>query len=253
MGELLTLTDANIESVLNDGKPALLLFTNGEGLRGDFKVAFRKLAAEENRIVFAEIDPAKNVNAAARFSIGDKPTLIGYVNGEEVIRRSRPWGTDLPLALEMLRNAQAANPAEIVDEPQEEKPAVNTFDTPVVVTDATFEQEVLESDMPVLVDFWAPWCGPCRMVAPILDKLAKEFAGQIKITKVNVDENPGLSQVFQIRSIPTLMIVKERTIIFSQPGALPEPTMRDLVQQAIKVEVPKRDEAPAAEAENAGD
>jgi thioredoxin 1 len=115
------------------------------------------------------------------------------------------------------------------------------------VTDATFEDEVIKSDLPVLVDFWAPWCGPCRMVGPILDKMAKEFAGQIRIAKVNTDENPGLSQAFQIRSIPTLMVVKSQTIIFSQPGALPEASIRSLIEQVIAFEVPPQDaqdEAP---------
>ncbi|MDX2161506.1 MAG: thioredoxin [bacterium] len=108
----------------------------------------------------------------------------------------------------------------------------------MTVTDATFEQEVLNSDLPVLVDFWAEWCGPCRMVAPVLEKLAGEFAGKIKIAKVNTDENPGLSQAFQIRSIPNLMIVKNRTMIFNQPGALPEPVLRDLITQALALDVP---------------
>jgi thioredoxin-like negative regulator of GroEL len=82
------------------------------------------------------------------------------------------------------------------------------------------------------------------MVAPILDKLAKEFAGKIKIAKVDVDANPRLSQTFRIQSIPNLMIVKNRTIIFNQPGALPEPSMRDLVQQAIALQVPMPSEQP---------
>ena len=108
------------------------------------------------------------------------------------------------------------------------------------LTDETFESAITDHDI-VLVDFWAAWCGPCRMVAPILEKLAGEFAGQIKIAKVDVDANPGLSQAFRIQSIPNLMIVKQRTMIFNQPGALPEAALRDLIQQAIKLEIPPHD------------
>lgn len=113
--------------------------------------------------------------------------------------------------------------------------------TPVNVSDGTFQQDVIDySDtMPVVVDFWAPWCGPCRMVAPILDKLAKEFAGQVRIAKMNVDENPMVSQTFNIMSIPTIMMLNEKTIVFSQPGALPEPALRDLFGQLVKLEIPK--------------
>lgn len=119
------------------------------------------------------------------------------------------------------------------------------YNEPVNVTDETFQQEVIDSDLPVLVDFWAEWCGPCRMVAPILDKLAKEYEGKIKIAKVDVDANPGLSQNFQIRSIPNMMAIKDKTIVFNQPGALPEPALRDLVDQLIDLEVPAKEEAPS--------
>lgn len=114
-------------------------------------------------------------------------------------------------------------------------------DKPFIVTDATFEAEVLNHDKPVLIDFWAEWCGPCRMVAPTLEKLAKEFAGQVRIAKVNVDENPGLSQAFKVMSIPNIMMVKNRTIVFNQPGALPEPAFRDIITQLIALDVPMPD------------
>lgn len=244
MQEPVTLTDDNLDSVLSTEKPILILMTTGEGLRGDFKVAFNKQAAEDTRMVYARLDPSKNPAAAARLNAGEKPVLVGWYCGEEVVRRPRPWGSDLPLAIELLqetarnRNPQVEQSEEKSENQVQENQQV-VLDKPVAVTDATFEQEVLNSDLPVLVDFWAVWCGPCRMVAPVLDKLAGEFAGKIKIAKVNVDENPGLSQAFRIQSIPNLMVVKERTIIFNQPGALPEAALRNLIEQAIALQIPK--------------
>ena len=89
------------------------------------------------------------------------------------------------------------------------------------VNEANFKQEVLESTVPVLVDFWAPWCGPCRMVGPIVDEIAKDYAGKLKVVKINTDEAPGVAGSYNIMSIPTLMIFKggERVdqIIGSQP------------------------------------
>lgn len=248
MREPIVLTDATLGKVLNGDQPALILFSNGEGLRGEFTTAFKKAAEEKEKIVIAQINPTANPDAAARFDVGSKPVLIGWYDGEELVRRSRPWGTDVPLAIEMLENALLEREPEqpVQEEKNGAKPVSNPVvvdDKPVHVTDATFEAEVLDYDKPVLIDFWAEWCGPCRMVAPTLEKLAKEFAGQVRIAKVNVDENPGLSQAFRVMSIPTIMLVKQRTIVFSQPGALPEAAFRDLIQQLIALELPPREEA----------
>ena len=257
----ITLTDANLDSVLNGEKPALLLFTSGDGLRSDFKAAFDKAAKEDSgKIVYARVDPRKLPALAEKFGVGEKPVLVAWYCGEEVARRQKPWGTDLPLAIEMLNHAVSESGTkapettprpEPIEKKEEAKPVTQPtviLNKPVAVTDATFEDEVLNADLPVLVDFWAAWCGPCRMVGPILEKLAGEFAGQIKIAKVDVDANPGLSQAFRIQSIPNLMIVKQRTMIFNQPGALPEAALRDLIQQAIALEIPpqaQQQEQPA--------
>lgn len=89
-------------------------------------------------------------------------------------------------------------------------------------SDATFETDVLRSDVPVLLDFWAPWCGPCRMVGPILDELAAELGDQVKIVKINIDENQATPAQFGVRSIPTLLMFKEGKVVASQVGALPK-------------------------------
>lgn len=89
----------------------------------------------------------------------------------------------------------------------------------LTLTKDNFEKEVLQSDMPVLVDFWAAWCGPCRMVAPVVDQIADEYAGKVKVGKVNVDEQGELSERYRIMSIPTLMVFKNGAIAESVMGA----------------------------------
>ena len=96
----------------------------------------------------------------------------------------------------------------------------------IQVTDATFAAEVLQSDKPVLVDFWAEWCGPCRMIAPVVEEMAGEYEGKAKIVKLDVDANPQVSMQFGIRSIPTLLIFKNVKIVDQIVGAVPKPMLK---------------------------
>ncbi|HDR1329956.1 TPA: thioredoxin, partial [Pasteurella multocida] len=100
-------------------------------------------------------------------------------------------------------------------------------------TDATFTADVVNSDVPVLLDFWAPWCGPCRMISPILDEIAAEFSGKVKVVKINIDENQATPAQLGVRSIPTLVLFKNGKAVATQVGALPKNQLANFINQNI--------------------
>lgn len=102
------------------------------------------------------------------------------------------------------------------------------------ITDTTFDEEVLKSNRLVLVDFWAAWCGPCKMVAPVIDEIADEYKEIVKVVKVNTDENPSTAASYGIRSIPTLLIFNEGSIVDTIIGAIPKSTVVNRIQECLK-------------------
>ena len=103
----------------------------------------------------------------------------------------------------------------------------------IAITEKNFESDVLKADGLVLVDFWAEWCGPCRAIAPVLEELATQFAGRVKIAKINYDENPELGQQFNIMSIPTLMLFKGGQVAAMRVGGAPKTTLANWIEQHI--------------------
>jgi thioredoxin 1 len=230
-------TDQNLDRVLSVGLPVALIFVDGPS---GLEEALNNLASQHaGKLLFVKINARENPQSAQRYQVRATPALVTVKSKEAVTKAEPVTSAELEKHVAYLLG-QGPRP-----QPRPNGAAASAQSTtangagaaaagaPLTVTDGSFDQEVLHSPQPVLVDFWAPWCGPCHMVAPTVDKLARELGGRLKVVKVNVDENPRLSGTYGVQSIPTMMIFKAGQVADRWLGAQPEGAIRARVNKAL--------------------
>ncbi len=217
----------SFDRVLSAGLPVLAVFSTGalDAARED---ALKTLAkANAGALLVAKIRADENPTLAEKYALRTTAALT-FRGGSEFSRAENPSADEL--------RAHAAYALGRGPKPESAPPprAGQTDGAPLKVSDATFAREVLSAPLPVMVDFWAEWCGPCRMIAPTLERLAKEYSGRARIAKLNVDENPRTAAQYQVQGIPTLLLVKNGKVIDRIVGALPEAQLRAQMERLLK-------------------
>lgn len=223
-------SDQSIDRVLAAGQPVLLVFFN-DALPPPLEQTMKQLAqTHAGKLLVVQV-PRKDGQAAARkYEITQFPALVTVRDGQTLTKAQAISPQDLQQhAAFLLGQGPKPRPKQPTNGKTASRSTASNGGQPRAATDATFEQEVMRSPQPVLVDFWAPWCGPCRMVEPILEKLAHDMAGRLRVVKVNVDQNPRTAQRFGVQSIPTMMVVNNGQIADRWAGALPESALRSRV------------------------
>jgi thioredoxin 1 len=225
--------EQSFDRVLNAGLPvAAMIFS---GTLDSAREETLKVLAKENagKLLVAKIRADENPALASRYSVR-APTLITFRAGNEYSRAENPSASDLRAHAEYILGRGTKPIVESRPPTDGGRASGGTNAQPLHVTDATFGREVMNAPLPVMVDFWAAWCGPCRMIAPALEKLAGEYAGRVRIAKLNVDENPRTAAQHQVQGIPTLLLVKNGRIVDRIVGALPEAQLRMQIERLLK-------------------
>jgi|GEM_PF-2753 len=263
----------NLPRVLGAGLPVLLVFWQKDCSPCDqLAPTLDKLAKSyAGRALIVKVNAAEEPTLLGRYNISSLPSIVFIKGGKElatavgaaVERDLAAWLDHLtenaacppvPSGPSIPASAPAATYAPSYAAGATARTAGQTYGTaggpsgpaqsagpstatgqgvPVVLTDASFDQVIRNSDVPVMVDFWAVWCGPCKMVAPVVEQLGREFAGRALMAKLNVDENPAVSSRYGIQSIPTLMIFKKGQVVDRIVGAQPAPVLRQRLAQQV--------------------
>jgi thioredoxin 1 len=216
----ITTSGQNLQKVLAQNLPvALYLFSSRDKSLDDALAALAKEHA--GKLLVARVDANENPQVLTNYGRPGLPAIITFIGGTVKSKGESVRSDDLRKHIDYLLGRGAM--------PQP-TPARTVSSAPVHVTDTSFRADVLGSSMPVLVDFWAEWCGPCHMIAPHLERMAGEFAGRVKVAKLDVDKNPQIAQQYDIRAIPTFITFRNGKIIRRQSGADPN-MLRQMLQE----------------------
>ena len=219
----------SIDRVLNAGLPVLLVFWQPQNpLAPTVDRALERLAEGlAGKVLIAKVNAAEEKELVRRFNVAQTPMLVLMRNGNVEVRLTGDANEDDIRAWLSFATGSGPRPAQ----PQPAHGDGNG--KPVILTDANFQQ-VINGPGPVLVDFWAPWCGPCRMVAPSVEQLAKGFRDVAVVGKLNVDENPQTQQRYRIVSIPALYIFKKGQVVDQMVGAQPLQVLQQHLQRQVE-------------------
>jgi len=215
----ITTDDRGIKKVLGQKQPAIVILHDGKQADKPLEDALKRAAKKHaGDLLVVRVDVNENGKTLAQYGNPAIPALVTLTPAF--------FGRNIKSQAEAIRPADVrAHIAHLLEDAPlpEAKPesAASTGKKPLDVTDSTFRKEVLKSKTPVLVDFWAPWCGPCRSIAPYVEQVAKDYNGKLKVVKLNVDQNPAISQRFQVRSIPTFMVFENGQPVNRTAGANP--------------------------------
>lgn len=234
----ITTDDTNLKKVLAQNLPVVLyLYDSRQGPNKPLEDALSKIARKQSgELLIARVDVAANTRTHAEYDHIATPAIITLTKGwmgrkvRSQVANVRPADVRAYVDYLLERGPEpSAAPA-----PQPSANGTGAGRSGIQhATDTDFRNVVLKSKMPVLVDFWAPWCGPCLALAPVIEELAKTYAGRIRVVKVNTDENPRLSHQYQIRSIPTLVMFKGGQPIERRSGAN-RAILRDMIEEALR-------------------
>lgn len=230
--------DSSFDRVLGAGLPVLAVFTAGAPDSALADTLKQIAKSDSGKLLAVQVRLEDNPALVKRFNLRAN-SLLTFRDGQEYSRAEMPNAESARAHAAYLlgHGPKPAAPPPPTAEPA--RPSAHTGqgsgaqNSPLHVTDATFAREVLNSPLPVMVDFWADWCGPCHRIAPSLEKLAREYAGRVRIAKLNVDENQRTSMEYKVQSIPTLLLVKNGKIVDRLVGALPEPQLRNNIERLL--------------------